>query len=180
MAGIKSRYATALLELSQEKGNLEQDLEQAILVRDALNNNDVQDFLVHPYIPDTQKYELFENAFSKDVSNDLMGLLHLMVQNNRESLIVPTFNEYIERANRSLNRTEAKVVSATPLAEEQIDAIRRLLAQRIDMQVNITATVDPDVIGGFYILVEGHIFDGTIRSKLNNMRERLKRGSFEC
>jgi F-type H+-transporting ATPase subunit delta len=47
------------------------------------------------------------------------------------------------------------------------------------MQVEITTKVDSDVIGGFYILVDGHIFDGTVRSDLNIMRERLRKGSYE-
>jgi F-type H+-transporting ATPase subunit delta len=42
--------------------------------------------------------------------------------------------------------------------------------------VEVKASVDPDVIGGFYVLVDGHIFDGTVRTHLNNMKARLKRG----
>jgi F-type H+-transporting ATPase subunit delta len=44
------------------------------------------------------------------------------------------------------------------------------------MEIKIKTKVDPDVIGGFYILADGRIFDCTVRSELNKMRERLKRG----
>ena len=50
-------------------------------------------------------------------------------------------------------------MSAKPLTEKQMESIRIILSKKINMQVEINATVDPDVIGGFYVLVDGRIFD---------------------
>ena len=179
MAKLRERYANALLELSEESGTLEEDLEQAVLVRDTLESAEVQAFLVHPHVPDSAKHRLFHSAFSDKLSKHLMGFLYLMVRKNRESLIVPALTEYIDRANRHLGKIEAKVVSAKPLTEKQIESIRIILSKKTHMHVEVKATVDPDVIGGFYILVDGRIFDRTVRSDLNIIRERLKRGSYE-
>ena len=44
------------------------------------------------------------------------------------------------------------------------------------MEIKLRALVDPDVIGGFYILVGGRVFDRTVRSALNDMRQRLRLG----
>lgn len=178
MAKLVDRYASALLEISEENGTLEKDLVQAVMVRDALNNPDTQSFLLHPHIPDSAKHQLFHTAFTDDLAKHLMGFLYLLVRKNRESLIVPALDEYIERTNRRLGRIEAKVVSAKPLTEKQIEAIRTVLAKKINLQFTIKATVDPDVIGRFYVLADGRIFDGTVRSNLNMMREHLKRGNF--
>lgn len=179
MAKLKDRYANALLELSEERKTMDKDLDQALLVRDALKSTDVQAFLTHPHVPDSAKHDLFHKVFSDKLSNHLMGFLYLTVRKNRESLIVPTLTEYIEAANKRLGRIEAKVVSARPLTEKQIESIRAVISKKIQMKVEINATVDPDVIGGFYVLVDGHILDRTVRSDLNIMRERLKRGSYE-
>lgn len=179
MANLKRSYANALFELSQESGTLENDLEQILLIRDTLDYPEVQAFLSHPHISDSEKYELFNKAFSDNINKRIMGFLYLLVKKNRESLIIPVLAEYIERTNRYLGRTVAKVVSAKELTEKQIESIDEILAKQIDMDVKIKAIVDPDVIGGFYILVNGRIFDGTVRSELNIMRERLKRGSYE-
>jgi F-type H+-transporting ATPase subunit delta len=179
MAKLKDRYANALLELSEEKDSLERDLEQAVLVRDALGDPEVQAFLLHPHVPDTAKYQLFQKTFSVNLANHLMGFLYLMVSKSRESLIVPALTEYIDLINRRLGKIEAKVVSAKQLTDKQIESIRTLLSEKSQMQVDIKATVDPDVIGGFYILIDGRIFDRTVRAELNNMKERLKRGNYE-
>ncbi|NLZ96006.1 MAG: F0F1 ATP synthase subunit delta, partial [Bacteroidales bacterium] len=87
MANLKERYANALLELSEEGGTLEKDLEQVVLVRDALEEANVQAFLLHPYIPDSAKHQLFQEAFLGKVTKHLMGFLYLLVRKNRESLI---------------------------------------------------------------------------------------------
>lgn len=177
MAKLKDRYANALLELSEEKGTLENDLEQAVFVRDALEESSVQSFLLYPHVPDTAKHQLFQNAFSDRLAKHLMGFLYLMVRKNREFLIVSSLNEFIYRANKRLGKVEAKVVSAKALTEKQIKTIQTLLSKKNNMQVEVKATVDPDVIGGFYVLVNGYVFDRTVRTDLNNMKERLKRGS---
>ncbi|NLJ57359.1 MAG: ATP synthase F1 subunit delta [Tissierellia bacterium] len=179
MAKLKDRYANALLELSEESGSLEEDLEHAFLIRDALKGPEVQGFLLHPHIPDSDKYKLFHKAFSENIRGHLMGFLHLMVQKNRESLIVPILTEYIDRLNKRLGKIEAKVVSAKALTKKQIELIRTVLSKKMNMEVKVKTTVDPDVLGGFYILVDGRIFDRTVRSELNKMKESLKRGSYE-
>lgn len=179
MAGLTKNYANALYELSQEGNTLERDLEQAILVRDILYDTEVTAFLTHPHISDSEKIQLFQNSFSDNISKNLMSFLRLMVIRSREKLIVAALTEYIEKINKHLGRSEAKIVSAKQLTEKQIESIRILLTKQIDRDIKITTTVDPDVIGGFYVLVDGRIFDGTVRSKLNNMKERLKRGSIE-
>lgn len=179
MGKLKDRYANALLELSEENGTLEEDLKQAVLVRDTLKKADVQAFLTHPRVPDSAKHKLFNSAFSDKLAKHMMGFLYLMVKKNRESLIVPALTEYIDRSNRRLGRIEATVVSAKALTEKQIESISNILSRKINMQVKVKATVDPDVIGGLYVLVDGRIFDRTVRSDLNNMKERLKRGNYE-
>lgn len=179
MAKLTERYANALLELSEENNRLEDDLNQTILVRDLFKTEDSQAFLTHPNIADSAKRELFESAFAGKISKHLMGFLYLMVQKNRETLIVPALTEFINSANQRLGKIEARVVSAKPLNENQIKSIRTILTKQTNMQVQIKLEIDPDVIGGFYILVDGKIFDGTIRTKLNVMKESLKRGGYQ-
>ncbi len=179
MAKLKDRYANALLEISEERGTLERDLEHAVFILDMLSSVDVQAFLVHPHILDSVKLKLFQDAFSGRIAEHLMGFLYLMVRKDAESLILPALLEYSKRIKRCLGRIEAKVVSAKALTEKQIESIRTILSRQTDMEIDIITKVDPDVIGGFYILIDGRIFDGTVRSELNIMKERLKRGSNE-
>lgn len=176
MAKITDRYATALYKISEEKSTLESDLQDANFIKDSLNSDDVRAFLVHPSIPNSAKNELFKNAFSEKVNEHMIGLLYLMVRRNREKLIIPALTKYIELVNRYFGRIEAKVVSAKPITKEQLDYIKELLLNKTDMEVDLKTIVDPDVIGGFYILVDGYVFDASVRNRLNNMKDRFYEG----
>lgn len=180
MAKLKEEYTQALLKRSEAKGTLEADLKQAIWIREVLKDTEIQDFLLHPHVSDAEKYQIFQNAFSGKISEHLMEFLYLTVQKNSESLILPVLSEYIEYINRHTGKVDAKIVSAKKLSEQQVESIRAALSKKMDANVQIRNAVDPDVIGGFYILVDGHIFDGTLRSELNLMKEQLKRGIYEC
>lgn len=177
MAKLEKVYANALLEISKEKGTLETDLKEAILVRDTLIDKEIHNFITHPSVSDSAKKQLIKKAFSDNVSKDLIGFLYLMIRKNRERIIIPVLTEYINLLNRSLGIINAKVVSAKELTENQIESISTILSKKLGMNVIIEAKVDPEVIGGFYVLVEGRIFDYTIRSQLNKMKQLLKRGS---
>lgn len=174
MAGLKRNYALKLLERSEEDDILEMDLEQASMLRDALGDSKIQVFITDPKVPIFDKHQLFTDFFSGKISDHLMKFLNHMLQKNQESLIIPVLTEYIDWGNRRLGRVEAKVTSAKELTEKQIESIRSILSKQFDMDVEVKVSVDPELIGGFYVLADGHIFDGTVKSDLNNMKRMLK------
>ena len=171
MAQVSERYARALFRVSEENDSLERDLEQVIFVRDELDKDDVQAYLNHPGIEKRQK-----EAFP-EIAPRLLDFLFLMLQKRRENIIVSALSDYIELVNRHFGRIKARVVSALGLEEEQISSLEVLLSKHLDLEVSLVSEIDPEVIAGFYVLVEGHIFDGTVRTQLNEMKKRLKRGN---
>lgn len=176
MAQVSERYARALFRVSEENDSLERDLEQVIFVRDRLDKDDVQAYLNHPGIKKRQKEAFFQEAFP-EIAPQLLDFLFLMLQKRRENIIVSALSDYIELVNRHFDRIKARVVSARGLDVEQISSLEVLLSQHLDLEVSLVSEIDPEVIAGFYVLVEGHIFDGTVRTQLNEMKKRLKRGN---
>ncbi|HHU08260.1 MAG TPA: ATP synthase F1 subunit delta [Clostridiaceae bacterium] len=180
MAQIEEHYAQAFFEISTEKKTSQSDLEQALFVEQTLNTESALDFLLHPSIKEAEKLRFLENTYGETVSTHMMGLLSLMLRKHREEYIVPTLNKFIEMVNRHSGRIKARVVSAIPLRTEQIESIRTMLSKQMNAIVDIETEIDPDVIGGFYILAEGKIFDGTVRSQLNKMKNVFYKGSMKA
>lgn len=175
MAKLEKRYAVALMMISEEKNTLEQDLEQVTIVHDAIEDDDVQNYLVHPYVPKEEKKALFSSIFQGELSEHVANFFNLMIDKNRERLILPALADYIKHANKKLGRVAAMVVSAKKLTDEQLEAIRKTLSRQLNMEIDIRHKVDPDVLGGFYILVDEKIYDATIRTEINNMRKQLRK-----
>ncbi len=176
MAQLENRYANALFELSIENNSVKADLAEAQLVRDSLELEETQAFLLHPHVSDAAKLELLKTAFADLINVNLAGFLQLLIEKNRETVLLAVLDDYINKVNKYLGRVEAKVVSATALSDKQMAMLHPLIAKITKKETKIRNVVDPDVIGGFYILVDGHVFDATIRSDLHKMKAQLKKG----
>ena len=170
MAQLSNRYAAAIFELALERGNLDESLNAAIFMKDVLGERDCQTIITHPRISSTEKKSFFDEAFKKHISVDLMGFLHLAVDKGREEYIVPILSEFIDMANYHLRKATAEVVSAFPLRAGQKAVLAALLSRKLNKQVDIDAKVDPTVIGGLYIQVDGYYMDRTLRTRLQEMK----------
>lgn len=179
MAQLKDRYAAALFELSLESGMPEKHMEQAAMVKNVLEMDGCEDFLLHPHVPNTVKYEFLNSLFEEKISSELMGFLYLAISKSREAAILPAISAYIDLGNRHSGKVTAYVVSAADLRQEQLSGLEKLLSQKLEKQVEVKARTDPSLIGGFYIHIEGRLIDRTVRSRINNMKESLKRGGAE-
>ena len=70
----------------------------------------------------------------------------------------------------------AKVVSAVKLKDEQLAALENLLSSKLSRDVALVAEIDPSLIGGFHIYVDGLIIDRTVKKQLMDMRESIMKG----
>jgi F-type H+-transporting ATPase subunit delta len=177
VAQLNNRYARAIFDLSIERGALKENLDQALFMRDVLDEEDCQSIITHPRISANEKRSFFDEVFSERVSNDLLGFLHLAVSKNRTAYIVPALDSFINMAHDHLRKATALVVSAVPLREEQISALAVLLSNKTSKQVNVEQKVDPTVIGGLYIQVDGYFIDRTLKTRLQEIRNSLEQQS---
>jgi len=181
VADLGTRYATALFELSQEQGMLAQYLEEATFVRDALQDEEVKGFITHPRVAGADKIAFFEKAFKAHIHEHLMGFMQLAVTKNREAFLLPALNQLVEMIRRHQNQTTARVVSAVALTDTQLAHLAAVLSRKLGKQVDVLVQVDPAVIGGISIHVDGFYMDHTLRFLLRNLkdevRETCKRGA---
>lgn len=179
MVKLKDRYANALFEISEEHGTISEDQEQVNFIKHALNSSRTTSFLLNPAVSVPQKIEFLDNIFENKISVYMTSFLHMMIQNGHGSIIVSALDEYTKLAKHHIGVLEAKVVSARPLENEQMDRIREIIKKKAHMDVEIAYDVNPDIIGGFYFMIGDRIFDATVRSELLKMKESLKKGSSE-
>lgn len=178
MEKLVTRYVMAMLSIAEDNNALESTLDQAVFVRNVLDDPEIQNFFIDPDIPTPDKQRLIKESFNEKLDNNLMGFLELMVRKRRASLIVPVLSELIRQIHRKRGVMEAEVVSAKPLSEEQVTAINKILSEKTNMDIEVKTSVNLDLLGGFYILIDGRVFDSSIKSELTAMREQLKKGDY--
>jgi F-type H+-transporting ATPase subunit delta len=174
VADLGIRYATALFEISEEGGLLNEYLEQSKLLCSALNNVDTIRFLTHPQISADEKIASLSTAFGDSIHQDLFSFMKLAITKNREAYLLPALSRLVEMIKVRNNQTTARIVSAVSLTEEQVAQLTATLTRKLGKIVEITVVEDPSVIAGISIHVDGYFLDRTVKTMLKDMRESIK------
>ena len=171
-----TRYAQAVFSLGKERGTLDvwqNDLnELATLTGDSR----VSSYLSNPSITADTKLATLEASLPSTVQPELRNLAKLLVVRGRTNLI-PQIREIFEdqvRAERGI--TVAQVTTAEPLTADEEALVREKLASITGNTIEITSTIDPDIIGGIVVRIGDQVIDGSVRNKLERMRTRLVAG----
>lgn len=178
MVQLVTRYSNALLSLLSEEDEYRKGLEQVLFIRDTLDHKEIRDFLENPDIPSAEKKNLVKTSFEGQIDQNLMGFLDLTIRKNRESLIVPVLTDLIHQINKKIGKVEAYLVSAIPLSEDEEMAVARILSDKLDAEIEVNSSVDPDLLAGFYVQVEGQVFDSSLRTDIHRITSQLKKGDF--
>ena len=78
------------------------------------------------------------------------------------------------RFSRHRGETSAEVISARPLDDAQVAAIKANLKSRLGRDVAVDLAVDPAILGGLVVKVGSQMIDGSIRTKLNTLAQAMK------
>ena len=174
MEKLSLLYAATLFDLALEHNAVGDFLEQAVYLRDTLQAPDYRQMLLHPQIPSHEKKEFFANAFTGYIHGDLLAFLYLAADKNREAFILPALNSLINVIERYLNKITADVYFAMSLSEGQIQEMKRILSEKLGKDVKVSLKVDPSVIGGPYIYVDGYYIDWTLKKRLRDLKVHMK------
>jgi len=179
VADLGIRYASALFEISNEGGRLNEYLEQAEFLRHSLKDEGALAILTHPRITAAEKYAFLGTTFEGKLDPDFFNFLKLVVSKNREAYIVPALDRLVDMIRDRRGETTARVVSAVPLSDEQAARLAAVLSEKLGKKVDMTVLVDPTVIAGISIHVDGFFFDRTVKTMLKGMKESVRRGADE-
>lgn len=171
---IAKRYAKALFDIALENHRIDEFEHQVHMVYQILDSEkEFMKILQHPQILMDEKIKMLEEIFSSKVSNELMGLLVLVIQKNRQDYILEILNTFLEEVKSYKGIVTATVVSAVPLTTEQINKITQKLISSLNKQIQIETQVDPSIIGGLKIRVGDRILDASIEGKLHSLKSQL-------
>jgi len=176
MAELSALYADALFRLAVEDGTVDEVYEQAAYIRDLLKDADCRRIFVHPHISDADKRAFFEKVVDGGMNKDLFALLLLSVAKNRETHFIAAMKALITLIDRYKKKAVANVVTAVELKGGQLTALKKMLSDKLDKDIDIIVRVDASVIGGPFINVDGYYVDLTIKRKLHDLAADMKVG----
>jgi F-type H+-transporting ATPase subunit delta len=174
-AGAPRRYARALFALAREEERVEPVRDElATMARLLEEVPQLRQALLQPLYPAAQrKAVLAALAERLGTSTLLRHFLQFLIDQRRLIDFLAVRAEYERLADEAAGRIHAELVSAAPLADAQVERLRRALARRSGRDVAIRSSVDPALLGGVVAKLGDLVFDGSLRTQLVQLRSSL-------
>ncbi|MCI0582843.1 MAG: ATP synthase F1 subunit delta [Chloroflexi bacterium] len=168
-------YAQALFDIGLETGTVGQIYDDLHAAYNALNglDADLRTFFNLPQFRRDDKRRIINLAFEGKVGRPVLGLLNVLVEKRREPLLDNVVEEFNRYRDQHEGRVRARVVTPRKLDDALLNALRLALEQRIQKSVDLTETIDPEVLGGLRVNVGDRVLDGTLRRSLQDLRRNL-------
>jgi F-type H+-transporting ATPase subunit delta len=169
-----STYAEALFEASRERDELEEVLSDLGEFVDALHDSEeLRLFFYGGQIPERQKRRALD-GLTEGMKTPTTNFLKVLVDNGREEILEDVLARYEDFVKEHLGRIEVEVTTAVELSEEQRVRLQERLASVLDgREIILETNVNPDLIGGAVFRYGGRIMDGSIRGRLESLREGM-------
>lgn len=171
------RYARAAFELARENGLLEELRADMHLIMQVMNENpELRKVLENPVIPPSGKRSVFREIFRTKVQEMTLRFIDMILLNNRETFIPDIARRFFTLYRGEAGITEVRLTTAAELEDEVREKIESLLAGKYG-KVDITAAVNPSIIGGFILRVDDRMLDASVLSQLKKLRKDLIKGT---
>jgi len=171
-----TRYARALLEVAvKEKADLDQvERELGSVVDLFTQHKTLSQVLLNPVVPVPRKRAAMDALTSRGKLLPMVAkLLGLLAERDRLVLLPDLLNAYRDRLLEFRNVIRAEITTTTALPGDRVKAIEQSLARASGRTVNLSARVDPGIIGGVVTRIGSTIYDGSVTRQLQRMKEKL-------
>ena len=169
-------YATALFQVAQAEGALEQIEDELFRFARTLENElKLREALTDPNLPAEHRANMVQELLGNKASPHTANLIGFIVQQGRARELAAIIDSLVELAATERQKAVAEVRSAVPLDGEQQSKLMVALERATGKQVAVKVVVDPSVIGGLVARVGDVVFDASVRHRLDLAKEHLGR-----
>jgi ATP synthase F1 delta subunit len=167
-------YGTALVEAAREVGKEDQILEEAQAVVQLIEDEpDLHQFINYPGVSADEKKEVLKNIFEGRICEELLNFLYILVDKRRTMNFGRIIKVYKSLVEREEGVSYGTVYSVVKLSDERMAELEEQTSKLLQMNVKLENELDPSLLAGFKILVEGKIIDASYRKKFDELASQM-------
>lgn len=171
---VSSRYATAILETAKLDKLEDKIYEDLNYVSKVINvSKDFKTVLKSPIIYHWQKKNIFKDLFEEKISPLAFKFMLLLIDKKREALLDSIIKNYFAKYDELKNRLRVDVVSASELDDSIKSKINTKLEEYTKKTIICNFRINKDLKGGLQIQIDDWVFDASIKTQLELLRQRL-------
>lgn len=167
-------YAVSFLDAAKSAG-VENPLEELGEVLNAVHAQpEFNDLLSSAILNQDTKQALIERTLKPRCSEFLGHFLTVLAKHDRLDLLSTIYDEATQEYERRSGQQRVLVRSAIALSPDQLDSFRSQLKTALSKDPIVIPQVEPALLGGLIIQVQDTIFDGSVATRLTNLKQRLR------
>lgn len=171
-----TRYARALFDIVSKDAGVEQAERDLSAFVDLVESHDeLRAVLSNPAVPAARKRAIVEELLSRLalLTPAVAKLLLLLADRDRLVALSDVRTVYRERLRAHQGVIEAELTTASPISDERLSEFRARLATATGRHVTLTTSVDPTLIGGVVTRIGTTVYDGSLATQLQRMKQQL-------
>lgn len=173
MNEIASRYAESLYSLAYEANEVSIWQAEAKEIKKILLDNPKFIYVLSSSFTDLkEKEELIDKCF-KGVRKEMVNFIKIIIKNHRQKYLLDIFDAFNSECNLYRGVKEGYLYSTYRLDDKTLKSISNAVSKKEGKEVELYNHIDPTLIGGIRVVIDGHIYDDSIKSRLNRMKESL-------
>ena len=177
MEEIAPVYARSLFEAATDADKLSEVHEQLGEIADAFaEDRDLQTFFFSPYFSSEDKKDALGKAIT-EVDDLVLNFLELLIENHRMPVLFRMRREFEALWDEENQLLPVQITSAVELDETTVKQIGDRIAEQTNRKVELSADVDPDVLGGLIVQVGNTVLDASVRRRLESLRREVARAA---
>jgi F-type H+-transporting ATPase subunit delta len=175
MEEIAAVYARSLFEVAQEQNKLDSVRDELGGFVDALNETrELQTFFFSPYFSTVEKKDGLDRAVT-GADPIVVNFLKLLIENHRMPVVFRVRREFDRLWEEENKLLPVQVTSAVELDAATVEQIGARISEQTGRKVDLSASVEPDILGGIVVRVGNSVLDASIRSRLEKLRKQVAR-----
>jgi F-type H+-transporting ATPase subunit delta len=171
------RYAEAAFELAMRDGAVDSWADDLTKAAQLIGDPQVARIVDNPSLPFAERREIIDRLLNRRVKPPARRLVALLAERRKLDLLPEIALEYHELVKRQRGIVTAIVTSAEPLTKEENSALEKRLRAMTGATVELEPRIDERLIGGLTVRIGDQLLDGSVRGRLERLRERLIAGN---
>ena len=170
------RYARALLK-SATDAKLEDQVYQEMMTmaKSYIDVPALRHTVDNPMLAKDKKQSLLETSAGQQLSQLTRSFIALVLKEDRENMIQFMANAYVTLYRKQKNVIRGKLTTAARVSAQTEQKMRQMVESQTNGAVEFETQVNPDIIGGFILEYDTYRMDASVKSKLNNILNTLKK-----
>ena len=167
-------YARGLFEVARAEGTIDEVEDELFrFARSYEGSDELRSALTDDTVPAAHRQSIVEDLLGGKATPTTVQLISMVVGSGRTRDLPAIVDRLVQRAAASKDEQVAEVRSAVDLTPDQLDRLRAALANATGGSVRVKVIVDPNVLGGLVATVGDTVIDGTVRTRLEQLKSRL-------